>query len=304
MTSYYHTNILLFYQYCAMEFHKPVLLNEVLENLPSKIEVGFDGTLGHWGHTEAILKAREDIQKWFGVDKDQQMLQKAQKRLEQFWDKIEFVHSSYANLDKVLEDQKVDFMLLDLGVNMEHFKDWDRGFSIKQNWELDMRFDTNSWKPLWQAIKGWSFDELYGGLMRYGDFRPKFAKWLAKEILDQWKKQPLKTTMEFKQFLKNLWLGEKKIAVIFQVMRIMLNNELEELNKFLDNFDRFMNSGGRLIIISYHSGEDRLVKTIFKNLEKKGGFKLLTKKVIQPSWKEISFNKAARSAKMRIIEKI
>jgi len=284
-------------------YHQPVLLKEVLEWLPSKLEVGFDGTLGHWGHTQAILEAREDIKKWFGVDKDKQMLQKAQKRLKQFWNKIKFVHGSYADLEQILGDEKVDWMLLDLGVNMEHFKDWGRWFSIKQDWELDMRFDTTKGKPAWQAIGQWQFEEFASGLLQYWDFGPKFAKWIAGEILQQRRKKPLKTTMELKQFLKNLGLGEKKIAVIFQVLRIMVNNELGELKRFLSKFVDFLNPGWRVAVISYHSGEDRLVKEAFKDLESKGLVKILTKKVVKPSWQEITTNKAARSARMRVVER-
>ena len=284
-------------------YHQPVLLKEVLEWLPANLEVGFDGTLGHWGHTKAILEARSDIKKWFGVDKDLQILQKAKHRLKNFEDRIDFVHSSYANLKQILKDQKVDFMLLDLGVNMEHFRDSQRWFSIKQDGELDMRFDTSKWKPVWQLINDWKFDQFVDDLMNYWDFWPKFAKWLAREILDQRKKQPLQTTMEFKQFLKNLWLGEKKIAVIFQVLRILANDELGELKKFLTDFVDFLIPNGRVAIISYHSGEDRLVKNIFKSLEQQWKLKILTKKVIKPSWQEISHNKAARSARMRLGER-
>ncbi len=286
------------------DYHQPVLLKEVLERLPSKLEIGFDGTLWHWGHTKAILKKRWDIKKWYGVDRDSEILEKAKARLSNFADKIEFINWSYAQLDKILWNQKVDFMLLDLGVNMEHFKDFDRWFSIKWEGELDMRFDRSSWRPLWQAIKSRDFDYLSRGFMKYGDFGPKFSKWLAKEILDQWRKNPLKTTLEFKQFLNDLGLGEKKAVIIFQALRIMVNDELRELEIFLQKFSEFLRAWGRLAIISYHSWEDRIVKNVFKDLATQGKIKISTKKVIKPTWEEIKDNKAARSAKMRIVQRI
>ena len=281
-------------------WHIPVMANEVVENLPEKLEIMMDGTLGHWWHSKFILSKFENL-KLVWVDKDPIILSKAKENLKDFENRIQFVNASYKDLDKILWQNKVDAILLDLWVNMEHFKDPKRGFSIKYDGPLDMRFNPeNSITAEW-ILKNYSQENLEEILQKYGDFKWLLLKNIASAIVKN--KSSLKTTFDLKNLLKRIGLSEKKIAVVFQVLRIETNNELWELEEFLEKFGDYINSGWRCLIITYHSIEDRLVKNKFKQLHN-NGFINLTKKVIFPSWEEIQKNKASRSAKLRIIEKI
>ena len=286
-------------------YHIPVLAKEIVEFIPQNTEFFFDGTLWHWWHAEYILNNIPTIKKYIGVDRDYKMLEKAKKRLEKFKDKIVFINDSYASINKISNqlNLKFDWILLDLWVNMEHFKDPSRWFSIKQDWPLDMRFDTNQNFTAEKLIKTYSLLQLAELFQKYWDFSEKYSKFIASEIISKRKKQDINTTFKLKNLLKNLWLNDKKISVIFQCLRIEVNQELKELEFFLEKFINFLNKWWRIFIITYHSVEDRLVKQKFKQLVDKWLGKLVNKHVIKPSWQEIKNNRAARSAKLRILEK-
>ena len=280
--------------------HVPVMLDKVLENLPWNLNLMMDGTLWHGGHSKAILSNYPHV-KIIWVDRDPQILQIAKENLKDFSSRVEFVQNSYKNLPEILQDRKVDAILLDLWVNMEHFKDPTRGFSIKYDGPLDMRFDPKNPITAEWILKNYSFDQLKEVFAKYWDFGWKLLDEIVKQIMLH--KSKLKTTFDLKNALKSL-LSEKKIAVVFQALRIETNKELEQLEKFLEVFPEYLTSGGRCLIITYHSWEDRLVKNRFKELHQMGEFKNLTKKVIFPTWDEIKKNKASRSAKLRVIEKL
>jgi 16S rRNA (cytosine1402-N4)-methyltransferase len=195
-------------------------------------------------------------------------------------------------------------MLLDLGVNMEHFKDGERGFSINTDAPLDMRFNKGNPLTAREIVNTYSSEKLAEILILYGDYSPKSAEYLAKAIVESRKKHPLETTQQLKEVLHTLHCNQKKIAVIFQVLRIETNKELQQLEIFLKTFGEPLKIGGRCAIMTYHSIEDRIVKNAFKALAEGGKFQLVNKKVIQPHYTEVQRNKAARSAKLRIIEKI
>ena len=291
--------------------HIPVLAQEIYDQLPQDRELGFDGTFGHGGHAEFFLSHEEqkrNIEKLniIGTDIDQQMIQKATELTKNYAHQIQILHSSYAKIQNI--SQKIwlfDYELLDLGVNLEHFKDGSRWFSIKTDAPLDMRFDQEknptTAKERLQKTKAETIEQ---ALQSYGDFSPKTAKWLTKLICEQRKKSEFSTTFQLKDFLTTHHFNQKKIAVIFQVIRIMVNRELEQLEQFLKDFPETLKKGWRCLIITYHSIEDRITKNAFKALAESWSFQLVNKKVIVPHYTEVQRNKAARSAKLRIIEKV
>jgi 16S rRNA (cytosine1402-N4)-methyltransferase len=200
-------------------------------------------------------------------------------------------------------------MLLDLGVNMEHFKDMERGFSLHSDAPLDMRFSKTFPLTAKAVINTYPAQQLEKMLTTYGDFSPKTAQYLTKGIIEARKHHPLETTKQLKEVLYELHCNQKKIAVVFQTLRIETNKELQQLEIFLKNFGKQLIIGGRCVIITYHSIEDRMVKNAFKALAQKeseqldGCFQLVNKKVILPQYTEVQHNKAARSAKLRVIER-
>jgi len=157
-------------------------------------------------------------------------------------------------------------MLLDLGVNMEHFKDSERGFSIKTDAPLDMRFDRNQPISAKDIVNHYSLEQLSHILISYGDYNQRSAEYLAKGIIEARKKKLIETTQDLKEILLHLGSNQKKIAVIFQVLRIQTNKELEQLEVFLTRFGEQLTLGGRCAIITYHSIEDRITKLAFKTL--------------------------------------
>ncbi len=280
--------------------HVPVMWKEVLESIPDGVETVFDGTLWHGGHSKLILSKYGNCE-LIWVDRDEKMLKIAKENLQEYEDRTKFVVSSYGELEYILWTEKVDMMLLDLWVNMEHFKDGERWFSIKREWPLDMRFDTNQKITALYILKNYTQNKLEEMFEKWWDFKWKLLQDIVRVIIKS--KHSLKTTFDLRNALKTIKLSDKKIAVVFQALRIEVNQELKQLEMFLDKFQNYLKSSWRCMIITYHSVEDRLVKNKFKELDK-NGFKNITKKVIFPSLEEIKTNKASSSAKLRIIEKI
>ena len=278
--------------------HLPVMYKEVLENLPRKLDLFMDWTVWHAWHSKLIKEKFTNV-RIIAVDKDLNMLKVAEKNLQ--GDDVKYIQSSYKDLENILGNEKVDAILLDLWVNMEHFKDAERWFSIKNNGPLDMRFDKRQNITAEFILKNYAEDKLSNILERYWDFKWEYLQNITRAII-KWRSK-LKWTKDLVEVLKKVWLSFKKIAVVFQVLRIEVNKELEQLEIFLDKFPSYLKENGRCLIITYHSIEDRLVKNRFKELDK-NWFKNLTKKVIFPSLEEIRKNKASRSAKLRIIKKI
>ncbi len=291
--------------------HIPVLANEIYENLPQNWTAWFDGTFGHWWHAEFFLsheKGKREINdiRIIGTDIDINMIEKAKELIKEYKDNIKILHSSYANIDTISKEYwAFDYELLDLWVNLEHFKDWTRWFSIKTDAPLDMRFDQKKNEiTAEKRLKTEKNEIIKSALEEYWDFSPKTAEYLTKLFDEKRKKSPFKTTFELKDFLSEYHFNQKKIAVIFQVIRIMVNKELDQLKIFLSAFPTTLKKGWRCLIITYHSVEDRITKNALKELAEQGEFKLINKKVIIPHYTEVQKNKAARSAKLRIIEKL
>lgn len=296
-----------------MIIHSPVMLAEVLSFVPEHAKVIVDGTLGHWGHTIVMAEKFPDA-KIIWLDIDEKMLAKARLRVEsatadvEGWkliaNRIDCIQKSYADIENLLQWKKADYMLLDLWVNLEHFLATDRGFSLKGNAHLDMRFDQGITKTAEIVVNTYSHSDLKKIFVNYGDFTEKKAEELAETICRERNKNRITTTFDLKKVLGLCGLGNSAVAVIFQAIRIEVNGELDNLEKFLSTFAECLNVGWRCAIMSYHSIEDRLVKQSFLQLVNTWWFALLTKKVIVPHYTEVTKNKAARSAKLRVIEKI
>lgn len=291
--------------------HHPVLAKETYDNLPHPLKHSFDWTFWHGGHVEYFFThLSEDNPEeaknlnLVACDVDETILAKWKDFVKDWQSQITFFHRSYADiLDISKETGRFDFMLLDLWVNLEHFKDGSRWFSIKSNAPLDMRFDRSKWEPATKLINQWNKQEIEDLLIKYGDFTPRNAEYVSKWIIEARKKKYIETTYDLTDVLHELWFWEKRIAVIFQAIRIQTNHELNQLETFLKDFKDWLNIWWRCAIMTYHSIEDRMTKIAFKELEDSGKFHLVNKKVIQPNYKEVEANKAARSAKLRIIEK-
>ena len=285
--------------------HYPVMLTESINNLNIK-QSGYyiDGTLGLGGHAIKIL---EHIKNGFliGFDRDLNSIKIAKKRLNEF-DNFKLVHSSYKQLEdtfKQFDIEQVDGMLLDLGLSSFQLQDNQRGFSHRYDSSLDMRFDdTDDGLTAGEIIENSSIRELTNIFNEFGEERNSFRIARAiKESNEEINADTLVSIISKKTAYK---YRIKTYSRIFQALRIKTNNELDHLESFLNDFMKFLKPEGRIVIISYHSMEDRMVKHKFKDLKINKELKVLTKKPLIPSEQEILDNKRSRSAKMRVGEKI
>lgn len=262
-----------------------------------------DGTLWHWWHTQAMIQRWHDVV-W--VDRDDKMITKCEAFLTaEEQESLTIVQWSYAEMPRIIEEswiQKFDYILLDIWVNMDHFKEADRWFSIRLDGDLDMRYDTTSWESVATWLARANYQDVHKNLTLYSDFTEKKIDQISKDLVQTKRSKPFLTTNDVREWANAKGINDKKLAVIFQSWRIHVNNELDELDSFLTLFTQYIKSGGRCAIISYHSWEDRRVKNAFKLLADQWKWSILTKHVIKPNWKEIKKNKAARSAKMRVFE--
>ena len=306
--------------------HKSVLLDETIEMLnikPNGIYV--DGTLGGGGHSYEICKHLGDKGRLIGIDQDEAAILAGSDRLKEFGDKVTIVRSNYCNMKTVLLNlgiQKVDGILLDLGVSSYQLDTPERGFSYKENAPLDMRMDTRNEITAKDIVNGYSEHDLYRIIRDYGE--DKFAKNIAKHIVRVREEKPIETTDELTEAIKaaipmklrmNSGHPAKKT---FQAIRIELNKELEVLSTSLDHMIEMLNDKGRLCIITFHSLEDRIVKSSFRKNESpctcppnfpvcvcgnisKGT--VITRKPIVPSDDEMINNKRSKSSKLRVFEK-
>ncbi|MBT9130307.1 MAG: Ribosomal RNA small subunit methyltransferase H [candidate division WS2 bacterium] len=287
------------------DFHIPVLVDEVISFLASVSEgLLVDCTVGMGGHSEAILERYKGI-KIVAVDRDSEALAIAKERLLGFAPRCWFVKNNYREIDIFLSQlniSKVDAVLVDLGISSLQITKPERGFSIRYDGPLDMRMDFETGIPLWEILSHLSRSQIQNIISLYGE-ENKSDKIASLIYLERHK---IKTTGDLKQIVeKAIGYQRRKIhpaTRVFQAFRIFINQELDSLNVFLSKLIGHINSHGKIIIISYHSLEDRLIKNYFKEMELKGLGKVLTPKVIKPGRKEILMNPRARSAKMRVLE--
>jgi len=284
--------------------HLPVMLSETINNL-NILETGFyiDGTIGLGGHSYEILQNLKDGF-LVGFDRDSNSIRIARNKLSDFKN-FELFHSSYKDLENVLSKLKineVNGIFLDLGLSSFQLDSPSRGFSYRYNSKLDMRFDLDNRKTAEDIIANSSERELGIILKEFGEERNAFR--IAKAIK---KSKETINTESLTDIIKRLTPYKyrmKTCARVFQALRIKTNNELEHLESFLDLFIDFLELKGRIVIISYHSMEDRMVKNKFKELSRNKQLQILSKKPFIPTDEEITSNKRSRSAKMRVGEKI
>ena len=308
-----------------MEFeHRSVLLDECIEGLnikPSGIYV--DGTLGGAGHSYEIAKRLNSEGRLIGIDQDEDAIKAAGERLKEF-NNVSIVRSNYENMRSVLNGlgiDKVDGILLDLGVSSYQLDTVERGFSYKNDAELDMRMDRRQTLTAKDIVNGYSEKELFRIIRDYGE--DNFAQNIAKHIVRAREGSPINTTYELNEIIKaaipaRMRANGHPSKKTFQAIRIECNRELEVLKNTMDDMIDLLSVGGRLVIITFHSLEDRIVKSAMKKQENpctcppsfpvcvcgnvsKG--KVITKKPILPSEREREENSRSKSAKLRIFEK-
>jgi len=289
-------------------YHPPVLLKESLELLKAyEGGVFVDATLGGGGHTEAILKANPE-NRVIGIDRDEEAIERAIERLKPYGDRVSIYHANFSQIGEVLKEEGVESVkgvLFDLGVSHFHLRG-ERGFTVWKEQPLDMRMDRRQKLTARDVVNELSEKELAEIIFKFGEER--FARKIAREIVRRRRKKPIETTKELAEIVeavipKKLWIGRKKHPAIktFQAIRIYVNKEFDEIERGIPQAAEFIEPGGRIAVITFHSLEDRLVKNILKNLE---GFRVVTKKPIQPSEEEIERNPASRSAKLRAAERL
>ncbi|GAB6188567.1 16S rRNA (cytosine(1402)-N(4))-methyltransferase RsmH [Marinitoga arctica] len=290
------------------DYHKSVMVNEVLEFLITKEDgIYVDCTTGEGGHIKAIYEKTNGKAKIIGVDLDYEVLEIAEKRLKEITDEIEFFKASYRDIDIVLHGlgiNKVDGFLMDLGVSTFQLKGEKRGFSFMKDEPLDMRMDPDTDFTAWNVVNEYSEEQLSKIIFEYGE-EFKFARKIARSIVNS---RPINTTFELVGAIKKALPPKERYrrrrhfaTKTFQAIRIEVNREFDNIRTALEKFPEFLNNGGRICVISFHSLEDKIVKNFFRNHEK---LKLLTKKPILPKEEEINENPRARSARIRVAERI
>lgn len=311
-----------------MEFsHVPVLLEECIDGLNIKPDgIYVDGTLGGAGHSSEICKRLSPNGMLIGIDRDEEALRVSSKRLEEFDCKKAFVHGNYSDIKNILREldiEEIDGALLDLGVSSYQLDNPERGFSYMNDAALDMRMDRSEGMTAYDIVNEYSKDELYRIIKRYGEER--WASRIADFIVKARREKPIETTFELVEIIKAAVPasarrnGPHPAKRTFQAIRIEVNDELGGVKRAVDDFIDVLAPKGRLAIISFHSLEDRIVKDAYSEREnpcvcppeipicvcgKKPEIKKINKKPIVPSESQEDENPRARSAKLRVCEKL
>ncbi|MCR5174123.1 MAG: 16S rRNA (cytosine(1402)-N(4))-methyltransferase RsmH [Oscillospiraceae bacterium] len=306
--------------------HVPVMLRECIEGLAIRPDgVYLDGTLGRGGHSEAIAR-RLTEGRLIGIDRDPQAIREAGARLAPFGDRVTLVHGRFSELKRILGElgiAAVDGMLFDLGVSSPQLDDAARGFSYRTDAPLDMRMDPGAGLTAFQVVNEWPADRLKKILYEYGEER--YAPAVAAAICRSRKDAPIQTTLQLADIVRRALppqaLREKQHPAkrTFQAIRIAVNDELTEVAEMMDAAPDLLNEGGRLCVISFHSLEDRIVKNAIASREKgctcprefpvcvcgfKQTLRSVTRKPIQPTEEETEANPRARSARLRIAQRV
>ena len=310
-----------------MEFkHKSVLLDETIEGLSIRPDgIYVDGTLGGAGHASEVCQRLSAKGRFIGIDQDQDAIIAASERLAAYEDRVTIIRSNYCYMVNELKNlgiQKVNGIVLDLGVSSYQLDNEERGFTYRVDAPLDMRMDQRQSRTAADIVNGYDEKELYRIIRDYGE--DKFAKNIAKHIVAARAKAPIQTTGELTEIIrqsipmKSQATGGHPAKRTFKAIRIELNRELDVLRESLDGMIDLLDDGGRICIITFHSLEDRIVKTIFRKNEnpctcppdfpvcvcgKESKGKVITRKPILPSKVEMEENPRSKSAKLRIFER-
>lgn len=294
-------------------YHIPVLLNESIDGLITNPDgIYLDLTFGGGGHSREILKRLDSKGRLFGLDQDIETLNNAPED-----PRFTYIHSNFKYLKNFIRYHnidKLDGILADLGVSSHHFDEASRGFSFRFNDKLDMRMNQSAELTAIEVLNEYSEEELANVFYYYGEI--KQSRKLARKIIEERKKKPITHTFQLVEIIEScLGRDKKQLAPIFQALRIEVNQEMEVLKGMLKSAEEVLKKDGRLVIITYHSLEDRLVKNFIKagnftgesNQDFFGNTKAPLKsvgKIIVPSEKEIELNPRSRSAKLRIASKL
>ena len=310
-----------------MEFsHVPVLLREVLEGLNlGNDKIYVDCTIGGAGHSEKILENTKNSM-LIGIDQDEDAILASTKRLEKYKSRVKIVRSNFANIKNVLESlnvDKVDGILADLGVSSHQIDTASRGFSFRFDSELDMRMDKSQSLSAKNVVNEYSEEKLKHIFKDFGE--EKFASSIARKIVMERKKEPIETTKQLEKIILSAVPrykgndGSSNVQRTFQAIRIEVNHELDILENFIRDAESVLNPGGRLVIITFHSLEDRIVKQTFKDLatgcicpsdfpvcvcHRKPKVKIVTNHPMTATTEELETNRRSASAKLRVIEKL
>lgn len=336
-----------------MDYHYPVMLKEVEKYVSLQIERNwwwismFDGTLGHAGHLIDLLTMFPDgISQYIATDADKRMFDVAMERIInevaqwkltnvlknniedkgwfiRIWDKIQLYNSSYIRLWEIAKDlwTGYDIVFLDLGVNLRHFKQHERGFSIKWEGELDMRYNANDkdnhsntedvmvdwgakigelWLTAADVLNTYTEKQLIDMFVLNSEISVPTSTKIAEEVVRMRKNKPWQTSTELNKLTMKLNYSARVAAIVFQALRIEVNQEFQNIKLCIDTCQNCMKDGGILMILSYHSGEDRIVKEVMKRMKEEGIGDIVTKNAIPPSYHEVVKNKPSRSARLRV----
>ena len=306
--------------------HKSVLLEETVDGLAIKPDgIYVDGTLGGGGHAFEVCSRLNEQGRFIGIDQDAAAIEAASERLRDFGEKVTIIRSNYCEMKSRLHEigvDKVDGIVIDLGVSSYQLDTAERGFSYRVDAPLDMRMDQRQQLTAREIVNTYSEADLFRVIRDYGE--DKFAKNIAKHIVIERQKAPIETTGQLNEIIRHaIPMKFQKTAGhpskrTFQAIRIELNRELDVLRESLDDMIEMLNPGGRICIITFHSLEDRIVKGAFRKNENpctcpshfpvcvcgnvsKG--KVITRKPILPSEEELEYNSRSKSAKLRIFER-
>ncbi len=305
--------------------HESVLEREVIQNLNlCGGSLIVDGTLGDGGHAELLLKNTTSV-RVLGIDRDMRAIERAEKRLAPFRDRITLVHGNFSDIKTILKKanvMNVDGLLLDLGVSSPQLDSPDRGFSFMRNGPLDMRMDSSQKITAADLLVELPDEELVSVIKEYGEER--FSKRIVRAIRQAQKQSAIKTTLQLSNIISSVIHASRQTKIhpatrTFQALRIAVNGELEHIKKALRDSVDILQESARVIVISFHSLEDRIVKNFFKTEEKgcvcppkipicscghKQRLKIITRKPIIPAVEEVRLNSRASSAKLRVAERV
>ena len=298
------------------DYHYTVMKQEILDNLDSANNGTYvDATLGMGGHTLAIMESTKKPKEMICIDLDEESLKIAKKRLEKYSKSIKYIQGNFKNIDLLIK-KKVDAIIADLGISGYQLLNSNRGFSFDEDSLLDMRINKHQELTAHKIVNSYNMQELSDIIKNFGEEKNHFK--IASEIVRQRHNEEIKTSLNLAKIIKKINKNKTKINAstrTFQALRIAVNDELSALIEFLEKSLGVLKTGGRLIIISFHSLEDRIVKQFFKYCEikcvcpssvmtceckKEQTLRILTKKPLTPSKQEVLSNTRSRSAKMRI----